>query len=401
MNQKRQPRQTKSMKRVGFLFDFRIGFDRNLYKATVNYQRSSPPFQIVSIMKPVRDYAELFQGKTIYGLIDAMVGRFIDRPVLDALLEAGCPLISWFPDAAMTQIPMVASDDVAVGEMVARHYLQKGHQDFAFVGQNSAWSHQRFQGFRQALEAAGKSCTHFLLECDSPDDKYRSASLARLKKLIQQLLSGTAVMTANDSLGSIFISHAGQLGIEVPADLSVIGVDDDEMTCEFVSPVPLSSAIQDYDQIIRKTGDLMQRLLQGQPLEAEKVLVPPLRIHQRLSSEFTSLGDPHLNKAMTFILKHAHEDIGIDDIARAAGISKQALRRKFKDRLHLAPHMVVTRQRVTMAQNQLAEGVRDIEQIVESCGFGSTQRFYINFRQITGMSPREYKKKHRQPPPKD
>jgi LacI family transcriptional regulator len=393
MNRKRSPSQSAHAACIGFLFDFRIGFDRSLYKATVNYRRSNPPFRITPILQPVEDLLALYQEHTIHGKIDALAGRFTNARAVNALRQAGCPLVNWVPNTGLPPIPLVASDDRAIGEMVARYFLQKGHTNFAFVGQSGDWSDQRFQGFNQALQAAGRTCTYISMNLDQTNRKVQSAIQAQVQKSISALQSGTAVMTANDNLGAIFINCATKLDIHIPADLAIIGVDDDDMACEFNSPVPLSSVSQDYDQIIRQTGELMQRLLENRSTDIVTVRVPPLAIHQRLSSEITSLGDPRLNKAMAFILQNAHRDIGIDDIAHAAGISKQALRRKFQERLRLTPHAVLTLERVKSAQNQLVNGASDIGQLAQSCGFGSPQRFYINFRKLTGMSPAQYRRK--------
>jgi LacI family transcriptional regulator len=383
---------------VGFLFDFRIGFDRNLCMATVDYQRSSPPFRIVPILQPVEDLPALYQGRTVHGRIDALAGRLIDAKAVNALRHAGCPMVNWVPNASLPPIPLVASDDLSIGKMVARHFLDKGHTSFAFAGINAVWSDKRFQGFNQTLQVEGRTCTRISMDLDEPDNKKRRAVKAQITKAVSGLEPGTAVMAANDNLGAIFIDSAARLNIGVPADLVVIGVDDDEMSCEFNSPVPLSSVIQDYDEIIRQTGELVQRQLNGMSIGDATVLVPPLAIHHRLSSEFTSLGDQRLNRAMAFILSNAPRDIGIDDIAQAAGISKQALRRKFQDRLRLAPHEVLTRERVKLAQAQLVNGGADIGQLAQSCGFGSPQRFYINFRRLTGLSPSQYRRKLTPPP---
>src|SRR5581483_10988026 len=75
----------------------------------------------------------------------------------DELLRADVPTVCmcWGESVSGEKAPSVEADDIAVGVLAARHFLEKGFRYFGFVGVHSGWSDQRREGFEQTILAAG------------------------------------------------------------------------------------------------------------------------------------------------------------------------------------------------------------------------------------------------------
>jgi LacI family transcriptional regulator len=382
--------QSSSMtngKTVVAIYDLGIGYDRMLI--AVQKPDAPPGITVLNYYGPKEGFWDW--QKSIH--LDGVVGRFLTQADVAPFLQAGLKVVTWVPPNEPLGIPVVASDDVAIGAMVARYFMERGFQQFAFVDVPASWSHKRHEGFRQTLKTAGHTCISMEFDPWVKDAEALAKSRQHLKQSLAELPKGTAVMAANDSTAIILVQQANFAKRVVPSDLAVIGVDDDQVICQFSGPITISSVVQDYNQICGKAFDLMWKILDGEAPSSEPVLVPPLLVRTRQSSDITTSHDQHLAKAMAFIHAHAHEPVAIGDIARAAGVSEQLLRRKFQVTYNRSPHDELVRRRVALAQGLLLQGEENINRIAELSGFGSVQRYYIAFRRIAQMSPKEYKAK--------
>jgi LacI family transcriptional regulator len=147
-----------------------------------------------------------------------------------ALNRDGLPAVC--VDVANAILPHVAIDDVGGGAMAARHLLEAGHRQIAFVGDveenpfGFASSERRLQGFRAALDAADVALPLGYV-------KRGPFGRATASRLTRQLLSlrrrPTAVFAASDVQAFGVLDAAARAGFGVPEDLSVIGFDDIEL----------------------------------------------------------------------------------------------------------------------------------------------------------------------------
>jgi DNA-binding LacI/PurR family transcriptional regulator len=175
----------------------------------------------------------------------AALRRFARRDRLDGVLIISLPLApgevrglhrDGLPavcvDVANAVLPHVSIDDVAGGALAARHLLEAGHRQVAFVGDveenpfGFASSERRLEGFRDELRAAGVDL--------SPSYVRRGPfGRATAGRLTRQLLAlrrrPTAIFAASDVQAFGVLDAAARAGLTVPDDLSVIGFDDIEL----------------------------------------------------------------------------------------------------------------------------------------------------------------------------
>ena len=96
---------------------------------------------------------------------------------------------------------------------------------------------------------------------------------------------------------------------------------------------------------------------------------------------------PAVSRAMNFIHSNSGEPLHLQEISRAAGVSRQHLCRIWKRHMGMPLHAYLTAIRIDRAKVLLEAGNRKIIDIAFECGFGSLSQFNRAFFHVTGVSP--------------
>ena len=109
--------------------------------------------------------------------------------------------------------------------------------------------------------------------------------------------------------------------------------------------------------------------------------------------------DKTSDEAMKAMLRHIHahypEPISVEELAKAAHISKRVCFRLFQDNLHTSPVEYITGYRLRKACLKLTDSDEPVTQIAYNCGFGSSSYFGKLFREQYGCTPSQYRQKWR------
>jgi len=145
-------------------------------------------------------------------------------------LAAGMPLV--LVDASSSRLPCVVVDDLAGGEMSARHLIELGHRRIGFVGDEYpnrfgfGFHNLREQGYVRALEHAGlESGPHLIATGLFGREEARQSAL----RLLRLPDPPTAIVAGSDTQAMGVLAAARELGLDVPRQLSVVGYDDIEI----------------------------------------------------------------------------------------------------------------------------------------------------------------------------
>ena len=104
-----------------------------------------------------------------------------------------------------------------------------------------------------------------------------------------------------------------------------------------------------------------------------------------------------LERVMTTINSNlGNPELSVDMIAEEVGISRVHLHRKMKELTNQTPHDLIRNIRLKQAANLLANQRHNITEVMYACGFSNAASFSTMFRNMYGMSPREYIKEHMQ-----
>lgn len=182
--------------------------------------------------------------------------------VLDEIRAAGAIAVEVGAGRAGAGFPSVRMDNYKAAREMAAYLIGLGHRRLAFIRghPNQSVSAQRLQGFVDALAAAG------LDAADAPVEaglfSYRSG-LAAAEKLLARRPRPTAIFAANDDMAAAALSVAHRMGLQVPAELSVVGFDDSPIAAT-VWPA-LTTVRQPIAAMARAAVELLADELQRRP----------------------------------------------------------------------------------------------------------------------------------------
>lgn len=325
---------------------------------------------------------------------DGIIAQAFTRPIAERLLRATVPVVTVSNSIPDLPLPRVANDDDAIGRLGARYLLDRGFRQFAFFGGRQAFHAQvRSRAFSAAVRAAGCPCRVLL------SARMRSSSLNldqvvhRLGRWLAALPRPVAIMAGSDEYGLLVTQACNAVGLAVPEQVAVLGVDNDELTCQWTHP-PLSSIRTATQRIGYEAATLLEQIMQGQSPNLAPLLIPPLDVVTRQSTDVLPINDRHLAAAMRFIATQAAQRINAGDVCAAVGLSRRTLERRFRHVLSRSILDEIQRVRLAHARQMLADTSLPVPRVAVQCGFRDAQHFWTVFRRRSGESPSSFRRRH-------
>jgi len=365
-------------------------FDERIYRGIVRYAKEAD-WHISPYLISGRFIPYGWPGDGVITCYGKILGDFIDS------LEMPKVDVSFSP--IDPPVPRVQVDNVAIGKMAARHFVERGFRKFAFFH----WpmidvNRMRRDAFFSALKEEGfesESLHHIEQAPDAILSDWR-AHQAFLLQQLRDLPRPLAVFAAQDNLASTLMECCLQNGIHVPEEVAILGVDNIELICEGLM-VPLSSIDTRLEELGYKAAARLGQYLDGDiDAQAEPILIAPGGIVCRQSTDILAVDHPLVVRALKFMKEHLHEPVTLEEIAEQIGMSKRGLEKAFLKHLERTPAEALRRLRLDAAKQQLAESDAKIEVIAEGCGYSNSSNLSAAYRKETGLSPRAYREQFRQ-----
>ncbi|GJI88917.1 LacI family DNA-binding transcriptional regulator [Duganella hordei] len=203
--------------------------------------------RFIEMNEPLDSYARLPDAVLLHSTIEV-------HERLALLARRGVPavVLGHQPDTAF-----VVPDDVYGGRVATAHLLALGHREIAYVGGPGGQQSDldRRAGYREAMAAAGiRPRPQFELEGRFEVlDGYRC-----VRRAWEGGLRFTALFCASDDMAVGAIGALHDLGLRVPADVSVVGFDGLPGM-----PYDLSTVVQDIERVAMEAIDLAEILIDG------------------------------------------------------------------------------------------------------------------------------------------
>jgi len=293
----------------------------------------------------------------------------------------------------------VMEDNVMAGRFAARHFMERGHIEFAWLSAyRGSVSSDRYGGFSSELAESGFKCRkleHRGSRSSLRDGRRRQAWLARQ---LDGLPRPLACYVLDDQLASEMIEVCLSNGWRVPEDFAVMGTGNIEIACE-CSHVPISSVDLDEEEIALKAAQLLDRLMRGRKQPARPIMIPPRGVVIRSSTDFLAVASPALRLAVDFIGANLHRPFSLEHAAEAAGVSRRTLYNLFKRHLARSPAEFILKARLDRARHLVAESPNlTISNLAAQSGLGSPRTLTRLFLRYEGVSARTWKKALRKSP---
>jgi len=323
---------------------------------------------------------------------DGIIGRIRNQATATLVRNIGVPFVDMRGAVRAPDIPLVHSDDVAIGEVAAEHLLERGFSQFAFYGvAGENWSDYRYDGFRRTVEASDGQCYYHQSPTISAGPTAWDRVQEDVAEWLRELPKPVAIMGGNDDLGERVLGAARRADFRVPDEIAVIGVDDDQATCQICDP-PLSSVMRNLQYQGYRAAQLLDTLMAGAAAPREPILIRPSGVITRQSTDVLAIDDPFISQAVGFIRRHACDGISVADVLREVPLSRSVLQRRFKRIFGKTVSDAIIATRVERAQELLLETDLPLRRIAELAGFQHQQYLGAVFRKRVGTSPARYRK---------
>lgn len=310
--------------------------------------------------------------------------------------QLGVPMIVFDSASTQEELPMIITDDAAVGHLAAEHLMNQGNRHFAFCGFDAmAWSNRRRDAYCQALEEAGWKAEVYIgskRQISQPKEETRIANWLR------SLPKPVGVFCCNDDRAAIVTEIALGLGCQLPDEISIMGADDDGMICELINP-PLTSVRIMSKQAGYEAAALLDDLMQRkQKMGRQRVVAPVSGVNVRHSTDMLMIKNPVVRRALRFIRDNANRQIQVRDVVSATGLNHRTLNAHFHAELGTSIGKHLSQARVDVISKLLIDTDMRIQEIAHMVGHEDDRHFARYFKRMTGVTPKAYRKKMSTPP---
>ncbi len=328
---------------------------------------------------------------------DGVIAR-LDDHIIDPLRQLNLPIVDVRCRRRYSGIPQVETDEQVVARMVFEHLWERGFRRFAFCGYRGAhYSEARLNYFREIVR--GENCPFASYETDGKSE----ASVSSIERKgvtdgvglggwLSQLKAPTGLFVCNDIRGQQVLNVCRDLGLSVPDDLGVIGVDDDHAICPLSDP-PLSSVRPNAERIGFRAAETLAELMDGARAVEKTEYIAPTGVVQRLSTQVKAVDDREVANACRFIRENACNQISVDDVARLTSLSRRQLERRFRIALNRSPHDEITSVQTDRVKQLLTETDLPLEQLAPLAGYDYKERLSAVFKRVTGETPGQYRRR--------
>jgi len=384
----------KQIKRVLILIETSRGFGRNLIEGIAQYATEQKSWNFFLCDHDTASQ-NIHRLDTWNG--DGLIARVNDKNLNQFFHKFPGEKINLAADDKEFPIHVRLNNEKC-GQMAADHFWERGYRNFAYFSMgHTYWSKFRYYCFVTAL--AGYESLCFL--CPQANQK-NSTTLPTLwwHGLDDSVLSWVAslpkpigIFCANDNHAFYLVNLCRSYGIGVPEEAAILGIDNDESLCKPTMP-PISSIDPNAQLIGYKSAKVLDAMMNKEPLPAFPILVDPLYIAIRQSTDNIAVNDPVLARALRFIRTEVARNLRVNDVAKEIGVSRGTLNNLFIQHLQSTPLKEILRVRMEWAKELLRDTPIHVTEISQMIGYQTPEYFSRAFMREVGCTPREYRSEH-------
>ena len=176
----------------------------------------------------------------------------MDRTELVELAARGRPLVLFNRVVPGLAVPSIAVDSFGGMTLLCGHLAQLGHQRIAYLaGPQASWANGERLRALDAAKAFGLSVT--VVPCGHTGERGYEAVADVLRT------DATAIATYNDLVAFGALARLRELGVRVPADMTVVGFDD--ISLDRVAHTNLTTVFAARDEVGRRAGEMLELLM--------------------------------------------------------------------------------------------------------------------------------------------
>ena len=377
---KKNPRSRRQLPRVALLIETTRSYGREVLRGVADSSRVYGPWLFwIPVEMPVTSVPshDEWDGEGI-------IAQPRQNPeFLEELSQRGVPVVNLSGPPGAGGLPAVRANQEAVADLAMAHFRDRGFVRFCYCAGPGvgAWP-PTGDIFKALAERSGYSCEIYKSPAEGGT---RTLRLAHLAGWLKQQQKPIAVLAANGLRAREILDACRMASLHVPEEVAVLGVNDDELICEMANP-PLSSVVHNARRVGYEAAAMLHRLMQGKKVMAD-IVVDPLGVKARQSTDLLAIEDPEVAKAVRFIRENACAGIRVDDVLDQVALSRRGLEKRFRKAVGRPPHMEIRRVQLEKVKDLLVGTDYKLERIAELTGFSTAQYLAGLFHRVVKMTP--------------
>jgi len=329
---------------------------------------------------------------------DAIIAQW-DHEGTNLLQELQIPVILQNLKQRSSYYSNLTGDYKGTGKLAAQFFAKKRYRNFAFYGNKGViWSLERAEGYRLEIERIGGNYYYF--ESENLSDEQWGQSRIELEDWLISLPKPIALFACDDSFALQIAETCKLNNIKIPEDISLLGVDNDELLCNLSDP-PISSIVLDVEKGGYEAGRLIHLLIEKKRTDPFNIIINPTRIELRQSTEKYNISNQYISDVVTYIENNFTDDISIESFTKIVPLSRRNLEIKFKNEMGISIYQFILNCRVEYFAMLLITTDRTLLDLALEAGFCDSKNISRVFKKFMGCSPAEYRKIHQQENSKD
>ena len=382
------------MAKILLLTDFSSGYSRNLLKGIVRYskevgnwsfQRMPLYYRMLYGENGVVEWAKKWQA-------DAIIAQLSDVNI-ELLNDLNIPIIVQNYRDRNKAVSNLTGDYFNTGVMAAKFFLNRGYRNFAFYGFKGAiWSRERADGYSHEIEKQGYKLA--ILENDNKDREEWSYNHTVLGNWLQSLPKPVALFACDDHFALQISETCNVYNINVPDDIAILGVDNDDLLCNISDP-SLSSIVLDVENGGYNAGKLLHQLITKEITEPFNIVVNPLIIERRKSTEKYAVSDKNIRTILNYIEKNYANHLSVEELVKQVPLSRRVLEKKFKEETGESLYQYIQNYRIDQFTRLLITTDYSLFEAALQSGFENYKNVSRIFRKYKALSPAEYRKRYK------
>lgn len=381
------------MKKIGILIERQRAYGRQLCEGIVRFTQTRKDWTLSMLEWEDLKHPDLLRE------FDGFIARLINDEVADFLQRTHKPIVDVY--VSQEREGIASSDQLArrIGQMAVRHFIEHMFTRFAFFGhEGKRYSDLRKNAFIRCLQL-----NHFTCDVYKPpksalksfdeivlrQERYQvGAERKAIVRWLSRLEKPVAVFCSHDLRAYQLCDICREIGIKVPNEVAILGVDNDSLICNFTDPT-LSSIDPNAEGIGYAAAEELERLLNGEP--PRSIHTHPGRLIERGSTKTYPVDPPWLSDALVLIRGSVAKRLTAADVYTHVGKSHTLVNQAFHDILNTTISKEIAATRIAEAKRLLRTSLLPLSEVAKQSGFASMEYFTNSFSSAVGQSPAAYR----------
>lgn len=299
------------------------------------------------------------------------------------------------PETSSRQYSCVNHDSAATATLAAEELLLTGVACYSYVphGLATYWNRQRERALAACIH---KNSKRFIawgaasFSCSNSTARQDELVAQRLKELPKPC----GLLCANDQIAQRVLHVATEIGLALPRDLTIIGIDNDEFICDNTNPT-LSSVLPDFQKGGYLAAELLDAVISNPKVKPVTKHYGPLELVRRNSTRRFATEDVLVNRALELIASNAFDpNFHTGSLLQELKCSRSLLEMRFRAVQGRSIRDEIQLLRFDKALSLLRKPNQAIAPIANLCGYASEPFFKRLFKKKTGLTMREWRKQN-------